>query len=91
MKGFQKRAKVIQKTKSKSQVRVERERDFLLGAPEVSVFLVCRTTVNELRCLASSFESGEMKQAVFSRQSALVIEKLNELQRRLSGLTLYSR
>jgi hypothetical protein len=60
------------KTKTKSKVKVERNNGFLLTAPEVSIFLACVATVNQLRCLAAAYEVGEITRVSFSRQSTCV-------------------
>jgi hypothetical protein len=67
------------KTKVKSSLRAGRDTDFLLTAPEVSIFLACLAAMNELRFLASAFEIGELSRADFSRQSSSLVAELNEL------------
>jgi|SRR5579862_8317112 len=67
------------KTKTKSKVRAERDERFLLESPEVSIFLACVAAVNELRCLANSYESGELTRVAFSRQSTCVVAELSEV------------
>ncbi len=67
------------KTKTKSKFRVERDEAFLLAAPEVSIFLACVASVNELRWLASAYECGELTRIAFSRQSTSVVADLCKL------------
>ena len=71
--------RAMPKTKLKTSVKVERETGFLLEAPEVSIFLACLASINELRFLASGYESGELTRSDFSRESSLVVGELNEL------------
>jgi hypothetical protein len=73
------RAKAMPKTKTKAKVRREREEEFLLEAPEVSIFLACAAVVNELRSLAQSYESGDLTRFDFSRRSTSVVAELSEL------------
>jgi hypothetical protein len=72
-------AKVMPKTKTKSSFTVERKKDFRLEAPEVSIFLACLAAVNELRCLASSYDCGGLTRTEFSQESSIVVGELNEL------------
>lgn len=67
------------KTKVKSILKAERKSDFVLDAPEVSIFLACLALTNELRFLASGYETGEVTRADFSRGSSTLIVELNEL------------
>lgn len=67
------------KTKTKSKVRPERGEKFLLESPEVSIFLACAAAVNELRCLACCYESGELTRVAFSRQSTSVVAELSQV------------
>jgi hypothetical protein len=67
------------KTKTKSKIKVERGNEFLLHAPEVSIFLACVSAVNELRELASAYEAGELTRLAFSRRSTCVVGELSEL------------
>jgi len=67
------------KTKIKPKVRVERSQEYLRTAPEVSIFLACVATVNQLRCLAAAYEVGEITRVSFSRQSTCVVAELSEL------------
>jgi len=67
------------KTKTKPSFKVEQKRDFLLEAPEVSIFLACLAAINELRCLACAYETGELTRMDFSRRSSAVVSELNAL------------
>ncbi len=67
------------KTKTKSKFRVARDREFLQEAPEVSIFVACVSSVNELRWLASAYECGELTRCVFSQESSKVVTELNEV------------
>lgn len=67
------------KTKVKSVLAVEHRTNFLLEAPEVSIFLACLALINELRFLASAYEIGEVTRADFSRQSTNLVAELTEL------------
>jgi hypothetical protein len=67
------------KTNTKSKLRVERNKEFLREAPEVSIFLACVATVNELRNLADAYESGDLTRVAFSRRSTCVVAELSEL------------
>jgi hypothetical protein len=78
-KEHERKAKAMPKTKIKSSLRVEREKKFLLEAPEVSIFLACVAAVNELRSLANAYESGELTRIAFSRESTIVVAELSEL------------
>ncbi len=67
------------KTKLKPTLKPGRNPDFLLQAPEVSIFLACLASVNELRFLASGYETGEVTRIDFSRESSGLVAELNEL------------
>lgn len=67
------------KTKLKSGPKTERDAQFLLNAPEVSIFLACLALVNELRFLASAYDTGELNRTEFSQQSSSVVAELSEL------------
>jgi hypothetical protein len=67
------------KTKIKSSFTVERRRHFRLEAPEVSIFLACLASVNELRSLANIYDRGGLTRTQFSQQSSAVVSELNEL------------
>jgi hypothetical protein len=70
---------MMQKTKAKSKFKGEQEGEFLLQAPEVSIFLACVAAVNQLRGLAVAYESGELTRVAFSRRSTCVVGELSEL------------
>jgi hypothetical protein len=70
---------VMPKTKLKAMLKVEQDSEFLLEAPEVSIFLACVAAVNELRALAASYESSELTRIAFSRRSTCVVAELSEL------------
>ncbi|HTL16712.1 MAG TPA: hypothetical protein VL793_05710 [Patescibacteria group bacterium] len=67
------------KTKINAKVRPERDAEFLVVAPEVSIFLACMAAVDELRALATTYESGELTRVAFSRRSTRVVAELSEL------------
>lgn len=67
------------KTKVKTSPKIERDAGFLLNAPEVSIFLACLASVNELRFLASAYEAGDLNRTEFSQQSSSVVAELSEL------------
>ena len=67
------------KTKIKAKLRNEQDGEFLLQAPEVSIFLACVAAVNQLRGLAAAYESGELTRVAFSRRSTGVVGELSEL------------
>lgn len=71
--------RVMPKTKVKSKFRREQDGEFLLRAPEVSIFLACVAAVNQLRALAAAYESGELTRVAFSRRSTCVVGELSEL------------
>jgi hypothetical protein len=72
-------AKLMPKTKIKSSFTVARRRHFQLEAPEVSIFLACLASVNELRALANAYDCGEMTRTQFSQDSSTIVGELNEL------------
>lgn len=72
-------ANVTPKTKIKSKAKPELEKEFLLEAPEVSIFLACVAAVNQLRALAAKYESGELSRVAFSRRSTVIVADLSEL------------
>lgn len=67
------------KTKVKSTPKLERKPDFLLEAPEVSIFLSCLAAINELRFLATAYDTGELTRGDFSQESSGLVTRLNEL------------
>jgi hypothetical protein len=67
------------KTKIKSKGKCESDSQFLLEAPELSIFLACVTAVNQLRGLAAEYEAGELTRIAFSRRSTGVVAELSEL------------
>ena len=67
------------KTKVNAKAKPERDAQFLLIAPELSIFLACMGTVDELRDLAASYESGDLTRVAFSRRSTRVVAELSEL------------
>src|ERR1043166_338444 len=66
------------KTKTKPEFQVEQNKEFLLNAPEISIFMSCCVLVNELRSLERSFTGGEMTKNAFLDRSNKVLGKLNE-------------
>jgi hypothetical protein len=70
---------VMPKTKIKSIGKSESDSQFLLDAPEVSIFLACAAAVNQLRGLAAEYEAGELTRVAFSRRSTCVVAELSEL------------
>src|SRR5258708_21334229 len=73
------RLSVMPKTKIKSKAKPELESQFLLEAPEVSIFLACVAAVNQLRALAAQYETGELSRVAFSRRSTVIVADLSEL------------
>ncbi len=67
------------KTKTKHPVKLVADQDFLVEAPELSIFLACVTAVKDLQHLAEAFECGELTRVAFSRQSTGVVAELSEL------------
>jgi hypothetical protein len=67
------------KTKTKSSFTVGRKRNFRLEAPEVSIFLACLASINELRSLANTYDCGGLTRTEFSRESSVVVAELNQL------------
>jgi hypothetical protein len=51
---------------------------FFLGAPEISVFVACCVTINELRGLEQSLERGETQRDLFAEKSAALLARLGE-------------
>ena len=72
-------ANAMPKTKTKLKFASERDEQFLREAPEVSIFLACVAAVDQLRRLASAYESGQLTRVGFSRQSTGVVAELCEL------------
>ncbi|HZR21313.1 MAG TPA: hypothetical protein VFE51_28790 [Verrucomicrobiae bacterium] len=67
------------KTKIKSKNKAESDSQFLIEAPELSIFLACVASVKELRGLAAEFESGELNRIAFSRRSTGIVAELSAL------------
>ena len=67
------------KTKIKPKSKLELGTRFLAGAPEVSIFLACVAAVNQLRALATAYDSGELSRIAFSRRSTGIVADLSEL------------
>src|SRR5262249_1210318 len=65
------------KTTSKLKVRVPKEKD-LLHRPEITIFLVCREMVNELRGLAWAYNAQEITKSVFMERCKVILAELNE-------------
>ena len=68
----------MHKTATKSKVGIEQDKEFLLNAPEVSLFIACLGLVNELRGLEAAFKHREFTIHVFRDKSNAVLAHLNE-------------
>ena len=73
------RLHAMPKTKTKSKFELQRDVRFLDASPELSIFLACVAAVNELRCLANAYETGELNRVAFSRHSTTIVAELSEL------------
>ena len=67
------------KSKLNAEPQVEKEKDFLPDAPEVSCFLSCQAAVNQLRGLSSAFEGGEISANPFLARFKAVLEQLGPM------------
>jgi len=72
------RSSQMPKTVVKSKVRIEREKEFLLKAPEVSLFMACLGLINELRGLEAAFKQWESTRPDFQIKANAVLARLNE-------------
>jgi hypothetical protein len=61
---------------AKAEFRVEDEREFLLQAPELAVFMACLGLVNELRRLERAFELGDTGPATLRNRLNAVLSQL---------------
>ena len=68
----------MHKTATKSKVGIEQDKEFLLNAPEVSLFIACLGLVNELRGLEAAFKRGESTRRDFQDRAKAVLAHLNE-------------
>ena len=66
------------KTAATSKSGTEQEKEFLLNAPEVSLFIACLGLVNELRGLEAAFKRGESTRRDFQDRAKAVLAHLNE-------------
>ena len=57
---------------------VQQDKDFLLNAPEVSMFVVCLGLVSELSALDSANKQGEISRRAFTQKAHAVVAHLNE-------------
>ena len=64
--------------KTQAKVRVERDKEFLLQAPEICIFMACSSLVGELRALASALQGGEIKRRDCLEKSEVVLVQLLE-------------
>jgi len=67
------------KTTIKSKDLVEHDRNALVTAPEVSVFIHCLVMVNQLRALERAFKNCEITRAAFLDKSNAVLGQFNEV------------
>ena len=67
------------KTTTKSNFGIERDRNVLGAAPEVSVFIQCLVMVNQLRSLERGFKNGEIDRGAFLDKSNAVLGQFNEV------------
>ncbi len=57
---------------------IRRDKEFLLNAPEVSLFIVCLGLFNELRTLDFALKRGELNRHDFSEKAHAMLSHLNE-------------
>jgi hypothetical protein len=60
------------------KIVIQRDKEFLLNAPEVSVFVVCLGLVSELSALDYALKHGELSSRAFSQKANAVLAHLNE-------------
>ena len=70
--------RTMPKTTSQLKVRIVKGKRHLREAPEVSVFMVCRAMVEELRSLAGAFNAQEITKRVFMSKCKTVLAQLHE-------------
>ena len=68
------------KTAATSKSGTEQEKEFLLNAPEVSLFIACLGLVNELRGLEAAFKRGESTRRDFQDRANAVLAHLKKLE-----------
>lgn len=66
------------KSSSQVKVRAAKRKRNLRDAPEISVFLICRAMVEELRNLAGAFNAQEITRRGFMARCKTVVSQLNE-------------
>src|SRR6266436_7688113 len=66
------------KTAAKSKFGIEQEKEFLLNAPEVCLFVACLGLVKELRGLEAAFKRSESTRPDFQDKANAVLAHLNE-------------
>jgi hypothetical protein len=70
--------RAMPKTTSQLKSGIREGKASLRRAPEVSVFMVCRRMVEQLRDLACAFNAQEMSKRVFMTRCKAVLSQLNE-------------
>jgi hypothetical protein len=68
----------MSKTAAKSKFGIERDKEFLLNAPEVCLFVACLGLVKELRGLEAAFKRSESTRGVFQDKASAMLAHLNE-------------
>src|SRR5216684_5406454 len=66
------------KATSQIKVRILKGKSSLRSAPEVSVFMVCRAMVEELRTLACAFNAHQITKRLFMAKCKTVLSHLHE-------------
>ena len=64
--------------KTQSKVRAERDKAFLLQAPEICIFMACSGLVDKLRALANGFERSKITRRDYLEQAEVVLVQLAE-------------
>ena len=67
------------KTTTKPTPGIERDREVLATAPEVSVFIQCLVMVNQLRALERGYKHAEIERGSFLDKSNAVLGQFNEV------------
>ncbi|HWX20307.1 MAG TPA: hypothetical protein VN578_10445 [Candidatus Binatia bacterium] len=60
----------------KTEFRVEDQREFLLEAPELAIFMACLGLVNEMRWLEHAFKQRELSPGVFRNRLNAALSQL---------------
>jgi len=66
------------KATTKSNFGIEHDREVLVNAPEVTVFIHCLVMVNQLRGLERAFQNAEIERNAFLDKSNAVLTQFNE-------------